>query len=928
MSWESPPVHRHLSTIGIGPVFVCPPPYPLLQPQQLDEESSTDVSKHDGLDVSPPSQPNHGNEILTWEIAGDIKTTPEDFIVREIGWAPTRLPTDVEHHTDRNNESEDRNVGTATQTKSTVVWSRKIAGLECDYPTTSDADVDGIDTGQGNENDMITKNERPPNADEKIEPNRLSLNNLQEESTDQLPPSPPNSQHETDLEYFTCSDPTDGLRRMLIASITNDSDMTGSLATQEEGEIAAVAILKELTDLQNVALDEIDSASSAKIDGHTNDDKYVWISVAKLDKDSRSLLHRYIRQSFPLLCTETSSARPSDERIGVDSVGTNNHDNDITAKESSPNIKNWVRALIDRTYFSVAPCLVNPRQDLLALYKFRNYGPVAVLNEDGKRCSKTDRSRHQSNGDNSMSPRRINSISQGVVYLRLRHDLPKNDRRAIHQALSSSRRREFETSTIHDVPSDDADKDSILSTAIVVQWSNQALKSQKKRKRKDEENNTTINNSQSEQNPEVTAIFCVLRKYQCEHQVAVSSIVRALKCRAGDIGLAGIKDMKAITYQFCTLRGVHVQRIHRANRSLGNRIQLVNMMEVQGSDSLLDRGKLIGNHFEITIRNMKRMKQFQVEGTQKWKEQKVTLRSSHLDAMVKRIYDFGFINFYGEQRVGDAGLRRHVGVRSFDVGRAMLQCDFSEAINLIMIGRSNNVYNPGLDEINAREVWKASGGDARKTLKAFPTNRNTMVRERDLMKGLLRYDDPLAAIRCIPHNVRMFWIHAYQSHVWNRIATERIKRWGLRPVVGDLYIKNKTGSSNKDKVNTDVQVVHDPTGVDIFEIVLPLPGYNIQYPSNEIGELYRDILHDDGIELNKGDVPEATAKGSYRKLIQKANGLKWNIVPDHDTEEPDLSNDPVVGAVQFTFELESGCYATMMLRELMVTTMARDNKIE
>jgi tRNA(Glu) U13 pseudouridine synthase TruD len=170
----------------------------------------------------------------------------------------------------------------------------------------------------------------------------------------------------------------------------------------------------------------------------------------------------------------------------------------------------------------------------------------------------------------------------------------------------------------------------------------------------------------------------------------------------------------------------------------------------------------MADHFEITMRNMMRVKQFHVEGTQTWKEQKVPLRSSHLDAMVKRITQFGFINFFGEQRVGDAGSRSHVGVRSYDFGREMLKFDFSEAINLIMTGRSNRVYSPGPEEINARQVWKSSGGNARQTLKSFPTNRNTMVRERDLMKGLLRYGDPLAALRCIPHNVRMFWIHAYQ----------------------------------------------------------------------------------------------------------------------------------------------------------------------
>lgn len=152
----------------------------------------------------------------------------------------------------------------------------------------------------------------------------------------------------------------------------------------------------------------------------------------------------------------------------------------------------------------------------------------------------------------------------------------------------------------------------------------------------------------------------------------------------------------------------------------------------------------------------------QVEGTLTWKEQNAPLYASHLDAMVKRITDFGFVNFYGEQRVGDAGSRNQVGVRSFDIGRAMLQCNFCEAVNLIMTGRSERVYNPGFAEINARQVWKASDGDARLTLKAFPTNKDTMVRERNLLKGLIRYDDPLAAIRCIPHNVRMYWIHAYQ----------------------------------------------------------------------------------------------------------------------------------------------------------------------
>jgi hypothetical protein len=574
MSWESPPVHRHLSTIGIGPVFVCPPPYPLLAQPHV-EEGSTDMNKHGELNMPPSTVSNeNGSELLTWEIVGNIKSTPEDFVVREIGWAPTRILDSAEHHANKNVDCKDEKKLTSINK---VVWSRKIAGLDSELDMTI-TPVDGIEFEQCNDDRMTTKHTMSPRADDS------TLSTDSKDSTTQLPALPMKIQHETDL-VGVCTDPAEGLRRILLTCCTiNNTEATVTQAPETEGEVSSAEILKGLADLQNVALDEIDSASSSQISGWTDDDKSVWISIAKLDKDSRTLLHRYIRQAFPLLRTETSSICPSDKRVGPGAAISIN-------AESSSNIKTWVSALIDRTYFSIAPCLANPRQDLQALYKFRNCGPVAVLSKDGNKMSKKGGSRHQSNESNVASP--------NSVLLRLRHDLPKNDRRAIHQALSSSRRREFETSTIHDVPSDDGDKDSILTTAIVVQWSNQALKvSQKKRKRSEGGIETNEVGDQSEKNSDdIIAIFCVLRKYQCEHQVAVSNIVRALKCRVGDVGLAGIKDMKAITYQFCTLRDVHLQRIHLANRTLGNRIQFINMVEVQGSDSLLDRGKLHGSEF-------------------------------------------------------------------------------------------------------------------------------------------------------------------------------------------------------------------------------------------------------------------------------------------------------------------------------------------
>ncbi|KAL7537330.1 hypothetical protein ACHAXR_007742 [Thalassiosira sp. AJA248-18] len=1003
MSWELPPLHRHLSTVGIGPVFVCPPPHAL--PSHPDDEDPTKGGNPASSEVSSSSssslsQQKH-NKIDTWEIVGAIKSTPGDFIVREIGWAPPSSSVErvggVENDTKQRKSGEHGNVSeikySTSKYRKSPGWSRKIAGMdmECEFISTErsstkqtasveknegesnqgpfcdnvhftekSAQEPLIDGGEDGIEDQLPTANQEPNVTQKArtsdgETEPLTLDRLLN-STAQLPAAFPQSKSQSDAtksqdgeDLKSSVDPTEGLRRILFQchqhNNQNANEDTGEkFSSQKEVESAADAIMKQLTDLQTLALEEIGQKHAAgvrsvKIDEDlANNQSTVWISTAQLfhkspalqsnGKEHWKLLHRYLRQAFPILRTESSSVGPL--------INRNDGGND-----KNSGAKEWVCALIDYTFFPIVPYLSNPLEDLLLLYSFRNYGPTPALTGGGAR--NMSRSKHRKRPQKyeiqsqeeqpgekggAITPQ-TNNNSKGLILLRLRPDLPRSERRVIHQNLASSRRREFETSTEHDVSIDYADNNSKKTTAIGVQWSRNAIQtSQKKRKRIDESGNSNNlpKRSQSESTSNITAIFCVLRKDQAEHQVAINNVVRALRCRSGDIGLAGIKDMQAITYQFCTIRNVGLKKAQRANDSLGKRVQLSNFVEVQ--DFLIDRGKLLGNRFEIIIRNLKRVQRLHTEGEESlsssWKERTIPVHASLLDASVKRISDFGFINFYGEQRVGDAGLRGYTGVRSFDVGRAMLQRDFTKAIDLIMTGRSNMVYSPGPEEINAREVWKTSGGDARATLKAFPQNRSTLVRERDLMRGLLRYGDALEALRCVSHNVRMFWIHGYQSFVWNWVATERVRKWGLRPVIGDLAIHESNG---EDGAAGDIQLVNDPSKVDISQIVLPLPGYNIEYPSNEMRELYRKILDADGVKLDvKDNVPEATAKGSYRRLIQRATGLKWDIVCEQEEAKPESSGDPVVSAARFTFDLDSGCYATMMLRELMVSTLARSSK--
>ena len=184
-----------------------------------------------------------------------------------------------------------------------------------------------------------------------------------------------------------------------------------------------------------------------------------------------------------------------------------------------------------------------------------------------------------------------------------------------------------------------------------------------------------------------------------------------------------------------------------------------------------------------------------------------------------------------------------------------------------------------------------------------------MPRERAVLQGLKRYGNHLKALQCLPHSIRIFWINAYQSFIWNQIASKRIEKYGTKVIKGDLYV-------DKDFKNlSDVKVVQDesiiPT-LSLDQVVLPLPGYRVQYPENDIGDMYNTLLVADEVKFEKSAPVEATAKGSYRRLIVRPGAVGFEMDADQAT-------------VDLRFQLPKGSYATMLLRELMLTTATRNN---
>jgi tRNA pseudouridine13 synthase len=363
--------------------------------------------------------------------------------------------------------------------------------------------------------------------------------------------------------------------------------------------------------------------------------------------------------------------------------------------------------------------------------------------------------------------------------------------------------------------------------------------------------------------------------------------------------------MHAVTYQFITLRNMNRKRVEKAYehslRRLGIELGLFYSV-----DFSLSMGDLVGNQFEITVRDLKRIQVVHCPPLSA-EESLVDCDRSHIEYMVRRIEKHGFINFYGQQRVGTPGSVQEVGVRAFDIGEAMLQQDFRKAIELLMQGTTNRET----EEVRrVRKAWKDSNGDPSVTLKAFQ-GADIMPRERAVLKGLNRHpDNPLEALRSLSHNMRMFYVNAYQSYIWNLVASKRIEKYGSKVMKGDLYFENENRQRDEVKL---VKSEEEALSIEIHQVVLPLPGYSVQYPENDIGKLYNDLLQQDKVTFEKTEIQEGSAKGSYRKLIARPKELRVEI--DESGAQ--------CNSMKLIFQLPKGCYATMFLRELMLTTVTR-----
>ncbi len=359
-----------------------------------------------------------------------------------------------------------------------------------------------------------------------------------------------------------------------------------------------------------------------------------------------------------------------------------------------------------------------------------------------------------------------------------------------------------------------------------------------------------------------------------------NEMAKRLGLRTSQIRFAGTKDKRAVTTQWIVVPIRNEKYV--LNRL--SRIKNLEILEWYRTDHMLTLGELQGNRFHITVREVRPNA-----------EEIFYSVKEELDEIGGR-----FPNFYGIQRFGTVRPITHV------VGRLLIEGRYEEAL-LELIGHPF----PGESEeiIEARRYLY----ETRDYEGAYYKMPERVGFEKRMLEHLVRRPrDFIGAFRSLPKALRLIYIYAYQSYLFNRILSERIRR-GLpisEPVEGDIIIpliRPITLELSKgiyvDKWNLEKAKRKVKEGKAFVTGLVP--GTSVKIAKGVPGEIERGILEEEGLspeDFVVPDMPELTSGGTRRALSVPVKWLRWSFPPN---------------CVKMSFELYKGCYATCLLREFM-----------
>ncbi|KAI3380901.1 hypothetical protein SNEBB_002420 [Seison nebaliae] len=325
-----------------------------------------------------------------------------------------------------------------------------------------------------------------------------------------------------------------------------------------------------------------------------------------------------------------------------------------------------------------------------------------------------------------------------------------------------------------------------------------------------------------------------LKKDNYDSMKAIDILSYRLGLRnASSFAYCGTKDRRGITVQKCSLHFSKISNMRdRLIKFMG---QMTEKSQLKiGNFSIekypLKLGNLAGNRFSILLRNVK----LNDENLKKFSER--------IEELEKFKY---FINFFGDQRFGVFADE----LSTWKIGLYVLQREWKKAVHAIVLTYLCLVKIADFSSVKNLPLSKE---EAERLLVNYQTrmpnkmNINEIQILRQIVNGNKNYPE---LFRILPRNRRLFYIHSYQSYLWNWIVQERLTKYPNKLIVGD-YIMKRTNNNrtNREMFENIIQIKEENIEkYSITELVYPLPGFRVTYPKNEFGDQLEERLKKDEI---------------------------------------------------------------------------------
>ena len=383
-------------------------------------------------------------------------------------------------------------------------------------------------------------------------------------------------------------------------------------------------------------------------------------------------------------------------------------------------------------------------------------------------------------------------------------------------------------------------------------------------------------------------LLCIMVKRNWDMLVAIKNIAKQLGVSQTQIQVAGIKDAKAVTAQYITIENGTAEDIARIN------VKDIEVRPIGYFRDELSSFYLLGNSFKIRIKALKHS------------EATVEKR---LSETMEKLESFGGIpNFFGHQRFGTSRPITHI------VGKAILNGDFEEAAMLFLAEPSEHEHASS----RQTRVELQAKRDFGQALHNYPKQLRF---ERLMLRHLVeKTGDFVGAFRRLPIKLQQLFVQAYQSYLFNRFLSERIRNgFSLNSAeVGDFVVNVERSGLPMAKtgrmVNADsLAEVSGLIKAGKLRVALPLVGTRQRLSEGVMGQIEKRILEAEGVEpanFNVDAMPEISGKGGLRAIVSPVRDF---LVESGSPSTNGLRRRQA----ELGFTLLRGSYATMLLREIM-----------